>query len=119
MVVLPGRVQDWQKMNSLTSVFGSVIYKGDQDKEHMLLLGDSVPDAIEKFLSECFHSDHGRNETEIVILKDSEPNEKISELLKKPEYDQKLIYIRGSPLRGADLKRCRVEDAKCCIIMSN
>ena len=111
MVVLPGRVQDWQKMNSLTSVFGSVVYKGDPDKEHVLLLGDSEPYALETFLSECFHSDHGRNETEIVILRDCEPNESISELLKKPEYDQKLIYIRGSPLRGFDLKRCRIEDA--------
>lgn len=64
-----------------------------------MLLGDSEPQAIETLLSECFHSDHGKQETEIVILRDREPDEKINALLKKPEYDQKLIYIRGNPLK--------------------
>ena len=84
-----------------------------------MLLGDSEPNAIETFLSECFHSDHGRQETEIVILRDCEPSDKINQLLKKPEYEHKLIYIRGNPLKTEDLKRCRTENAKCCIIMSN
>lgn len=119
MGVLPERVQEFQKMSSLTSAFGRVIYKGDPSKNHFLLLGDGEPEAIETFLSECFHSDHGRQETEIVILRDSEPDEKINAILKKPEYDQKLIYIKGSPLRAADLKRCKAQDATCCIIMSN
>ena len=78
MVVLPGRVQELQKMSSLTSTYGRIGYKGDKDKEHFLLLGDSEPDAIETFLSECFHSDHGRQETEIVVLRDSEPDERIN-----------------------------------------
>ena len=106
-------------MSSLTSTYGRIGYKGDNDKEHFLLLGDSEPDAIETFLSECFHSDHGRQETEIVVLRDSEPDEKINQILKKPEHDQKLIYIKGSPLRASDLKRCRAQEATCCIIMSN
>jgi len=65
-------------MSSLTSTFGRVFYRGDPDKQHFLLLGDSDPGAIETFLSECFHSDHGRQETEIVILRDCEPDEKIT-----------------------------------------
>ena len=40
-------------------------------------------------------------------------------MLKRPEYDQKLIYIKGSPLNRADLKRCLAHKATCCIIMSN
>lgn len=60
MVVLPDRVQEFQKMSSLTSAFGRVIYTGDPNKNHFLLLGDGEPEAIETFLSECFHSDHGR-----------------------------------------------------------
>ena len=106
-------------MSSLTSAFGRVEYKGDPNKEHFLLLGDSEPDAIETFLSECFHSDHGKQETEIIMLRDSEPDEKTNEILKKPEYDQKLTYIKGSPLRTVDLKRCLPHKATCCIIMSN
>ena len=54
-----------------------------------------------------------------MILRDSEPGEKMNAILKKPEYDQKLIYIKGNPLRAADLKRCNAHEATCCIIMSN
>lgn len=75
LVVLPGRVTELQKMSSLTSTFGSFKYKGDPDKQHFLLLGDSSFTAIETFLSECFHSDHGKINTEIVILRDCEPDE--------------------------------------------
>ncbi len=87
MVVLPSRVQELQKMSSLSSAFDYVVYKHDKDKQHFLMLGDTEPVALETFLSECFHSDHGKNDTEIVILRDCEPNEKINQTLKKPEYD--------------------------------
>lgn len=117
--MLPGRVTELQKMSSLTSAFGSIQYKGDPDKQHFLLLGDSSFTAIETFLSECFHSDHGKNETEIVILRDCEPDENIEAILKKPEFDQMLKYIKGSPLRMSDLKRCNTMESTCCLIMSN
>ena len=84
-----------------------------------MVLGDCEPDAIETFLSECFHSDHGHQDTEIVLLRDSEPDEKTNMMLKSPEYDQKLIYIRGNPLNRKDLKRALAHKATCCIIMSN
>lgn len=106
-------------MSSLTSAFGRVIYKLGQDKQHFLVLGDCDSEAIETFLSECFHSDHGHQDTEIIILRDSEPDEKVNQMLKRPEYDQKMIYIKGSPLNRADLKRCLAHKATCCIIMSN
>jgi len=32
MVVLPSRVQELQKMSSLTSTFGRIVYKNDQNK---------------------------------------------------------------------------------------
>ena len=119
MVVLPSRVQELRKMSSLTSAFGRVVYKGDKVKQHFLVLGDCEPAAIETFFSECFHVDHGAQDLEIVILRDKEPDEKINAILKKPEFDQKVIYIKGSPLNRQDLKRCLTHKATCCIIMSN
>ena len=84
LVILPSRVGNLQKMSSLTSAFDRVVYKSNQEKQHFLLLGDSEPEAMDTFLSECFHSDHGRQETEIIILRDSEPDERINQILKKP-----------------------------------
>lgn len=87
MVVLPSRVQELQKMSSLTSTFGRIVYKNDQNKQHFIVVGDADPAAMETFLSECFHGDHGKQDTEIVILRDCEPDDKINATLKRPEYD--------------------------------
>jgi len=119
MVVLPSRVQELQKMSSLTSTFGRIVYDRDQNKQHFIVVGDADPSAMETFLSECFHGDHGKQDTEIVILRDCEPDDKINATLKRPEYDRNLIYIRGNPLNRADLKRCQADKATSCIIMSN
>jgi len=51
------------------------------------VVGDADPSAMETFLSECFHGDHGKQDTEIVILRDCEPDDKINATLKRPEYD--------------------------------
>ena len=59
MIFLSSRVTELQKMSSLTSVFSRVEYKQGDNKQHFLVLGDCDPGAIETFLSECFHSDHG------------------------------------------------------------
>ena len=54
--------------------------------KHILLLGESQPDAIKTFLKECFHSDHGVSETEVVIMRNSVPNEEMTTLLNNEKY---------------------------------
>lgn len=57
-------------MFSLSSEYSRISYmKSDKDTKHILLLGDGQYEAIEYFLKECFHEDHGDMDTDVVIMR--------------------------------------------------
>jgi hypothetical protein len=86
---------------------------------HILLFGDAPLDAIKIFLEECFHIDHGTQETNLVIMRNNPPSEEMNALLKSSTYESRVSFIQGNPLFQRDLKRCLAEKAKCCVILSN
>ena len=87
IVNLEAQVGELQKAFSITTEFSRFQYqKANQNTKHILLLGDSQPDAIKTFLKECFHSDHGVNETEVVIMRPSMPSEEMAILLNNDKY---------------------------------
>ena len=65
-VILATRSSELFKMMNLSSPY-EIWYKGSGEKEHILLLGDSNPEAVRTFFSEYFHSDHGQSESDIVL----------------------------------------------------
>jgi len=83
------------------------------------LIGEAAPEAIKTFLTECYHSDHGVTEINVVILRRDEPNEELNAILKSPNFENKVTYIQGNPVYNKDLKRCYAEKAKCCIVLSH
>lgn len=118
--VLQKQISDFSKVNSLTSEYSRVEYiKSQGDIKHILLLGDSQHDAINTFLKECFHSDHGAMDTDVVILRSGPPTEEINNVLKNPQFESKVIYLQGSALSHEDLRRCQAQLAQCAVIMSN
>ena len=74
--------------------------------EHVLLLGDSSHEAIDMFLKECFHSDHGGVDYEVVIMRTGPPSEEMNAILNRTEYESRVHYLEGSSLNHDDLKRC-------------
>ena len=83
LLVLNKPISDFSKINSLTSEYSRVSYiKSKSDIQHILLLGDSCPDAISTFLKECFHSDHGAMETDVVIMRSCPPSDEINQIIK-------------------------------------
>ena len=85
------------KMKGLSSPYEKT-YKGAANKQHILLLGDSNPEAIQRFFSEYFHGDHGQNEQEVVLCQDRDPSPEITAILKNSEFNSKIQYIKGDPL---------------------
>jgi hypothetical protein len=60
----------------LSSEYSRINYlKSDGDTKHILLLGDGQYEAIEYFLKECFHEDHGAMDTDVVIMRSTQPSE--------------------------------------------
>ena len=71
--LIPKQLSEFSKVSNLTSIYARISYsnKGKKDTKHILLLGESPPEAIKTFLTECYHSDHGSNETNVVIMRNN------------------------------------------------
>ena len=111
---------EFSNVNNLSSEFSRKSYiKSRKNIEHVLLLGDSSNEAIDMFLKECFHSDHGGIDKEVVIMRNGPPSEEMNEMLNRAEYESRVYYLEGSPLNHDDLRRCMAEQAKCAVIMCN
>ena len=119
--LIPSQLSEFSKVSNLTSVYARKSYsnKGKKDTKHILLLGDAPPEAIKTFLTECYHSDHGFTETNVVIMRNHVPSEEMNNILKLPNFENKVTYIEGNPIYNKDLKRCMADKAKCCVILSN
>jgi hypothetical protein len=90
--VLPIQFGEFSKVNSLTSEYARSKYQRSQrDVKHVLLLGDSQPNAISTFLKECFHSDHGAAETDVVIMRTEPPSEELMQLL--TQFVSRVFYL--------------------------
>jgi len=107
--VLPMQFSEFSKVNNLTSEYARARYQQSRrEVKHILLLGDSQPDAISMFLKECFHSDHGAMETDVVIMRTDPPSEEIKNILKgqHTQFESRVFYLQGNPLNHKDLDRC-------------
>jgi len=54
----------------------------------------------------------------VIILHPSEPNAQTRAALEDPRFDQRVQYVRGSPLRNRDLGSAAVYDAKAVFVIS-
>jgi hypothetical protein len=73
LALIPSQLSEFSKVSNLTTIYSRKYYsnKGKKDTKHILLLGDASPEAIKTFLTECYHSDHGVTETNVVIMRNS------------------------------------------------
>jgi hypothetical protein len=117
--VLPYQLSEFQKAKNLTSLYSRQDYiPSRKEVKHILLLGDSSADAVKTFLKECFHSDHGPMETDVVIMRSDPPTDEMLEIINGP-YQQQVFYLQGNPFNHNHLKRCMASRAFCTIIMTN
>ena len=94
ILLLQKQISEYSKVNSLSSEYSRVNYpKKDGEVKHILLLGDSQPDAVNYFLKECFHADHGTNDTDVVIMRSEPPTEEFNQILKNPNFDSRVFYM--------------------------
>jgi hypothetical protein len=79
IVQLQREVSEFSKVSSLTSEYSRIEYqKSGSNVEHLLLLGESQPDAIDYFLKECFHADHVAMDADVVIMRAGPPSDEFN-----------------------------------------
>ncbi|CAK75823.1 unnamed protein product (macronuclear) [Paramecium tetraurelia] len=109
-LVLPTQVEMLTRVYSLRSQYARNKYISKKESEHLLLLGSSQVEGFKTFLNELYHTDHGMNDINTVILQPSAPTEEMTLQLKQPALQSKVIYLEGHPLQNKDLERCSSKD---------
>jgi hypothetical protein len=126
-VIVPLEVQ------SLTGVLKSqskydVSYQNENEQlqEHVVIIGGANnPTVMENFFDAFFHPDRKEGELfsikacEVIVLGDHEPSIRLVRVMNNPMYDDKITYVRGSPLSMDDLQRCSLKTAKAVFIISD
>ena len=100
--LIPKQWKEFTKVRNMTSIYSRRSYnaKGKGDSKHILILGNAPPDAVKTFLTECYHSDHGVTETNVVIMKNHAPSDDMLNILKLPNFHQKVFYLQGNPMNS-------------------
>lgn len=77
------------------------------------LTGDAIMDFLTEFFSCPKHEEYT-----VILLSSDELNSSMHMILKDPKWANRVIYMRGSALKAADLNRCRMNEADACFILA-
>ena len=103
----------------MQSIYARALYKTNTEVPHIIICGYVGLSALKNFCSELFHTDHGNQNKNAIILQQSVPNADMEIFLHNPTYELFLTYLQGNPMFDKDLKRACTTKAKACIILTN
>lgn len=119
LIILPRETDKISKIVEKTSEYDQR-FQALEDGEHVVICGQPTPLALQRFLSEFYHIDHGLQRTRVVIMMPDEPNQVlVDKVLTNPVFEDLVQYVKGSPLSDFDLRRVEMETASQCFIFSN
>ncbi|XP_076456939.1 potassium channel subfamily T member 2-like isoform X3 [Babylonia areolata] len=85
--------------------------KAENGKHVVVCASSFSADVVINFLNEFY--EHPKVEGHTVILMSSEElDSNMLFILKDPKWAHRVVYIKGSPLKDIDLKRCRINNAE-------
>ena len=71
--------------------------KVSADQNYVVLIGEISESSLTNFLGEFFHTDHGNEGSQCVVLRDCIPSHGMQMILSDPRYIKAVIYLEGSP----------------------
>jgi len=117
IIQIPSKSSELMNLLSSKSVYSRISYKKLDKVNYILITGNISYYSVYDLLREYFHPDHGENEKHALILMPQRPDANMKSLLS--EYQNKLYYFEGDPLKESDLKRCQFKDANTIILLCN
>lgn len=119
LIIVPTQSEKLFTILALTTKYSRISYnKFSNETRHLLLLGTCNKEGFEAFLEELYHEDHGNVDFHTVIMQ-SFPNEDIMNLVKQPQYTNKMFYLVGNSLIHRDLDRCKAASSMCVVLLAN
>lgn len=117
LVFVPGQASALYTLFSHYSVYSHRSYTSPH--AHIVVAGSITTARVRRFVSEFYHSDHGKQLTRCVVLHHHPPDSELAALLSSPFYQQRVEYIQGSVLRSIDLRRVQAENADGCFVLTD
>jgi len=112
-----------------TSKIGAIIertsrfdakYQINEGQQHIVLCGRASAKKVLRFMTEFYHEDHGEQLCACVMLMPGEPSDDLLSLvISNPIYEERVQYVKGSPLNESDLRRAEIQLAAACIVLSD
>jgi len=119
LVILPRETAKISQIVEKTSAYDSA-YIPTETSAHILLCGKGSANKLLRFLSEFYHQDHGEQRAKVVILMPEEPSSEIETMiLKDPEYDERVQYVKGNPIYDKDLRRVAASHALAVVVLGD
>ncbi|OQR96521.1 Voltage-gated Ion Channel (VIC) Superfamily [Achlya hypogyna] len=86
---------------------------------HVLICGEVTSGALDFFLRQFLHPNNLNWKDKVVILCPSIPSHNLKRVLLNAAYEQRVVYLQGSAMLDADLKRASAATARLCFIMTH
>ncbi|XP_070209297.1 potassium channel subfamily T member 2-like isoform X2 [Littorina saxatilis] len=112
-VFLPTQLEEigstWAQRKKTGGDYGKS--KAQRSKHVVVCASAFTADSVMNFLNEFY--EHPKLEEHTVILMSSEDlDNNMLFILKDPKWANRVVYIKGTPLKDIDLKRCRINEAE-------
>jgi hypothetical protein len=117
IIQIPSKCSELMTLLASKSIYSRTTYRKLDKVNFILITGSISYFSLLDLLQEYFHVDHGENEKHALILMPQRPDPNMKSLLQ--EYQNKLFYFEGDPLKESDLKRCQFKDASTILILCN
>lgn len=101
------------------SAYSRISYSLVDKIMHIIITGSVTTGALNDFLTEFFHPDHGNAPKHCVILCVNRPDSDMENVIRDPMYDKKVFFIQGNPLDEQSLVRAQAGSSKAIVVMSN
>ena len=119
IAVLPSMISKLSIQFSLNSKYSLMKYeKLSKIPKHLILVGDCGPESFDACLQELYHEDHGNLNFDTVILQ-IKHNENMLKIFERKKYTNQIYYLVGDVLNKKDLKRAKIDNSICVIILAN
>jgi Ion channel len=93
-IIIPKQTGDLITLINMRSIYSRAIYKKNEDISHLIVTGNIEIEGTTTFCAELFHPDHGENTKHVVLIQESEPLQDMMGLLRNPQYELRLMYLR-------------------------
>lgn len=119
VVLIPYQTHTLLTLLSDGSRVGHTSFRIGRKQPHVVVTGHISHRSVFDFLTEFFHIDHGQSNLKVVIVSDSNPDDRLRGLLRHPTFVRRVVHVRLSPLNSQHLERLRIKDADAVFVLTD